>query len=1029
MAPTARPPLLRYGVVPLAVAAGMLLRWPLWPVLQGDLAFLLLWPTVIACAWWGGLGPGLLATALSALSAAFFLLEPRWSLAVAGPADLVGVGVFVSVGGALSILSGRMHRGHRLAERRAEEVARQREWLRVSLESIGDAVIATDTEGRVAFLNPTAQALCGWSQAEAQGRPLDGVFRIVDERTGQPAPDPVARVLHEGGVVGLANHTVLRARDGTVRPIEDSAAPIRAGDGRVVGVILVFHDVTDRRRQAAALEERTADLAVAKAHLEAVFHSVGEGITVFDRQGNVVFCNEAEARIAGFASPAEMMRDLGYLAGVFELTDADGRVVPVDRWPATRVLRGEAFADWECHGRRTDTGREWEFSLSGSPVRDAGGRQVLAVVVTRDVTERKRAERALRESEEQFRTSFELAAVGKVQIDPATGRFLRVNRKFCELTGYAPGELAGLTPRDLTHPDDRDADWELVGRMLRGELPVYSNDKRYVRKDGRPVWVNVAATLVRDADGRPARTIGVVQDLTARRAAEEALRESEERFRTLADSIPQLAWTARPDGHIDWYNRRWYEYTGTTPEQMEGWGWQRVHDPEILPKVLDRWQASIDSGEPFDMVFPLRGKDGAFRPFLTRVLPLRGDDGRILQWFGTNTDVSEIKEMEGRLREADRRKDQFVMMLAHELRNPLAPLRNGLAILQAAPSDRGVVDRARAAMARQVGHLTRIIDDLLDVSRLMRGRIELRRERVDLGRLVRTALDDQQPSLGPAAPSVQTDLPELPVWVNADPVRLTQVVDNLVQNAVKFTPAAGTVTVWVRADAGPRQAVLSVRDTGAGIEPGLLPQLFEAFTQADRSLDRTKGGLGLGLSLVKGLVDLHGGQVHAASEGPGRGAEFVVRLPSVPEPAAVTDMPASPTLSPKGLRVLVIEDNRDAADSLKLLLDLFGHDVAVAYTGPAGVEAARGWLPDVVLCDIGLPVLDGYGVARELRQHPATANTRMIAVTGYGSDEDCLKTREAGFDAHLTKPADPSAIQALLAAGTGWEASPAGGRP
>lgn len=414
------------------------------------------------------------------------------------------------------------------------------------------------------------------------------------------------------------------------------------------------------------------------------------------------------------------------------------------------------------------------------------------------------------------------------------------------------------------------------------------------------------------------------------------------------------------------------------------------------------------------MVFPLKGKDDVFRPFLTRVVPLRADDGRVLQWFGTNTDVSEIKEMEEKLREADRRKDQFVMMLAHELRNPLAPIRNGLQLLLASKSDGQVVEQARAMMARQVAHMARIIEDLLDVSRLMRGRVELRPERLDLGRLARTVLEDERTAFDKAGVSLDADLPELPVWVEGDPTRLTQVLDNLLQNAVKFTGRGGTVAVGVRADPDTRQAVLTVRDTGVGIEPGLLPHLFETFTQADRSLDRSKGGLGLGLSLVKGLVELHRGTVEARSEGPGRGAEFVVRLPSQPEPAAITRMPEAPKRSGTRLRILVVEDNRDAADSLKMLFQLFGYDVTVAYTGPAGVETAKNWKPDVILCDLGLPGLSGYEVAKALRQHPDTAKVRLIAVTGYGGDEDRLKTREAGFDAHLTKPADPVAIQELL---------------
>jgi PAS domain S-box-containing protein len=468
------------------------------------------------------------------------------------------------------------------------------------------------------------------------------------------------------------------------------------------------------------------------------------------------------------------------------------------------------------------------------------------------------------------------------------------------------------------------------------------------------------------------------------------LRESEEQFRTLADSIPNLAWMARPDGHIFWYNRRWYDYTGTTPEQMEGWGWQAVHDPKELPKVLERWKVSIATGEPFDMIFPLRGKDGQFRSFLTRVVPLRGPGREVVRWFGTNTDVTERVEMERALQEADRRKDEFLAMLAHELRNPLAPILNGLHVLCLSEGDGQTVEKARGMVERQVKHLSRIVDDLLEVSRITRGTLTIRGERLDLARLVRVTAEDHRDAFERAGLSLEPEVPELPVWVQGDPTRLAQVVGNLLQNALKFTNRGGKVVVRVGTEEARRQAVLTVRDTGIGIEPDMLPRLFQSFAQADRSLDRSKGGLGLGLALVKGLVDLHGGEVHAASEGQGRGAEFTVRLPQQPEPPALAAMPAAPGRASKRLRILVVEDNQDAADSLRILLELFGYEVAVAYTGPAGVQTAEEWHPDVVLCDIGLPGMSGYEVADALRRNPKTAKARMIAVTGYGGEQGRL---------------------------------------
>ena len=756
-----------------------------------------------------------------------------------------------------------------------------------------------------------------------------------------------------------------------------------------------------------------------------------------------VFMLDPEGRVASWNAGAERIK--GYAAGEI-VGHHFSRFYPRDAldrgWPAEELRRAEA------EGRFADEG--WRVRKDGSTfwanvvitaLRDGAGGLRGFSKVTRDLTERRRREEelrqlhrdlekrvedrtaalvasteALRESEARKAAILATALDGILTIDHA-GTLIEFNPAAEAMFGYRREEVLGREMAAFIIPPPlRDAHRRGMARYLAtGDGPALGRriELTALRADGTEFPVELAITPI-PGGGHPVFT-GFVRDITQRKASETALRESEGQFRTLADSIPQLAWTARPDGYIFWYNRRWYEYTGTKPDEMEGWGWQGVHDPAELPKVLERWKGSIATGEPFAMVFPIKGADGVFRPFLTRVVPVRGDDDRVLRWFGTNTDISEIKAMEERLREADRRKDQWVMMLAHELRNPLAPIRTAVQVIQQPDADRVTVEKAGGMVERQVNHLTRIVDDLLDVSRVQSGKMSLRTERLDLGRFVRTVLRDQRAAFERAGVAVEAHLPEVPVWVTGDPTRLTQVLDNLLQNAVKFTDRGGSVAVRVEADAGRCQAVLRVRDTGIGIEPDLLPQLFETFTQADRSLDRSKGGLGLGLSLVKGLAELHGGEARATSDGPARGSEFVVRLPLQPEPAAVTDVPAPLPRAPKRLRVLVVEDNRDAADSLKMMLEVFGYAVVVAYTGPSGVDAAKEWKPDVVVCDIGLPGLDGYGVARELRRIPATATARMIAVTGYGGEDDRRQSREAGFDAHLTKPADPTALQDLLA--------------
>lgn len=380
--------------------------------------------------------------------------------------------------------------------------------------------------------------------------------------------------------------------------------------------------------------------------------------------------------------------------------------------------------------------------------------------------------------------------------------------------------------------------------------------------------------------------------------------------------------------------------------------------------------------------------------------------------------LEEQRQAQEALREADRRKDEFLAMLAHELRNPLAPVRNALHLLRLRAGDPAATDRLREMMDRQVRHMTRLIDDLLDVSRINRGKVSLQRERLDLARLLQIAAEDHQARFDALGVELALSLPGTPAGVRGDPTRLTQIIDNLLENAGKFTGRGGRVTVNL--EAGSEQTWrLTVTDTGIGIEPAALPRLFDIFMQVDHSLDRGQGGLGLGLALVKGLTELHGGTVTAESAGLGQGARFTLELPAETEPAAVIPRPVAVNPLKVGLRVLVIEDNPDAAQSLSLLLEAYGCVVTLASSGAEGLAAVRKTKPDVVLCDIGLPGMDGYRVARAVRAEALSHRTRLIALTGYGLDEDIRRAREAGFDRHMTKPADPEKLLHALGEAVG----------
>jgi signal transduction histidine kinase len=375
--------------------------------------------------------------------------------------------------------------------------------------------------------------------------------------------------------------------------------------------------------------------------------------------------------------------------------------------------------------------------------------------------------------------------------------------------------------------------------------------------------------------------------------------------------------------------------------------------------------------------------------------------------------LADLERKNHELREADRRKNEFLGLLSHELRNPLAPIRNALWILENAEPMSEQARRARAVVDRQVAHLTRLVDDLLDVTRISRGKIQLQRSRVDLAELLLRAVEDHGPLLAEHDLTLDVRIGAERLTVDADPARVTQIMGNLLQNSAKFTHGGGRVTVSLEREGD--TAVIAVKDTGVGIAPEMLERVFEPFTQLDDSLHLSRSGLGLGLALVKGVVEQHGGTVEARSDGPGRGSEFVVRLGLTSAPGQRRDEPAPEALAGPGRRVLIIEDNVDAAETLREVLDMSGHEVEIAYDGRAGIEKARAFRPDVALCDITLPEMDGYAVARAIRSDPALARTLLVAVTGCALPDDERRAAEAGFDEHLAKPATLAALEKLLA--------------
>ena len=775
-----------------------------------------------------------------------------------------------------------------------------------------------------------------------------------------------------------------------------------------------------------------------------------------------------------------------------------------------------------------------------------------------------RTELALRDSAEQFRAFFENTAVGAAQLD-TSGRFRLVNERMCQITGFSREELLRMTPPELCPPDEVAQEREHFGRFLRGELAVYERDTHYLRKDGRIIWVHVTSSAIRGAQGAPVQIAGIIEDITERKRAQEALQKREStlaqagqmahlgawdiEFHDLEDfSSNPLSWSAEvfrifgyepssvqvtydlflerllPDDRGE-VARATFESLGTgkpfsirhrvvrpdgtvrlvqdhaevlfdkqgRPVRMVGavqditdndWAEQVVRDSEehyrmlfetmlqgvvyqdargtitsmnpaaqrILGKTAKELvgQTAIaaeretirQDGTPFpptehpamlalrtgasirDVVMGIfNPRENGYRWIKVSAVPVfrRGPaESKPYQVYTLFDDITERRVVDAEresllaaLRDADRRKNEFLAILSHELRNPLAPIRNSVYVLERVPPGGDQATRALAVIDRQAQHLARLVDDLLDVTRISRGKIRLQLERIELGSLIRRTADDHRDLFARNGIELQVSA-DGPLHVSGDPTRLSQVVGNLLENSAKFTPRGGHTRISAAVTADGR-AEIRVRDDGTGIERDTLGRLFEPFVQAEKTLDRSRGGLGLGLALVKGMIQMHGGTVTAESEGLGMGSEFIVRLPlessSRPRLSAVP----APSHTADTRRVLVIEDNTDAAESLREALELGHHVVEVAYAGPEGIEKARAFSPDVVLCDIGLPGLDGYGVARAFRADPRLGSTYMVALSGYALQEDVERAKQAGFDRHMAKPPDLAALEALLA--------------
>ncbi|HEX7235615.1 MAG TPA: PAS domain S-box protein [Gammaproteobacteria bacterium] len=675
-----------------------------------------------------------------------------------------------------------------------------------------------------------------------------------------------------------------------------------------------------------------------------------------------------------------------------------------------QALEGEP-SEFEAEVDYRHGGKRW-IHARYTPHRGAGGDVVGVVCLVTDITARRETGHA-RARLAAIVDSSEDAIVSKT----LDGIITSWNAGAVRLFGYAAEEAVGR-PITMLIPDDRRYEEQRILDRIRHGQSVAPYETVRLRKDGSLFDVSLSVSPIIDETGRIVGASKIARDITARKRSEQDLRRSREALNGLIDRAPFGIYIVDSDLKIAQMNARsqsgaFYNVRPIIGRNVEEV--MRLIWPEpTATEIVSAFRETLETGETYrsrNFSSPRADTDNveSYEWELHRITLPDGRPGVVSYYFET----TRLRKAEQALREADRRKDEFLATLAHELRNPLAPIRNGLQILRLAGKDAAATAEVQEMLERQVGHLVRLVDDLMEVARVTRGRIELRREPVDLGATLRSAVETSRPLIESARHQLSIELPDEPVTLIADPVRLAQIVANLLNNAAKYTEDGGRISLSAHRENN--HAVISVRDSGVGIPVEVLPRVFDLFAQADRTYHRAQGGLGIGLTLVRTLVELHGGTVVAKSDGVGRGSEFIVRLPLGVEMGTARDGARDDVDRVFALhRFLVVDDSRDAAQSLAMLLESLGADVHTATDGPAALDELETYRPSVMLLDIGMPGMDGLEVARRVRQRPDRRELTVIALSGWGQDEDRRRSREAGVDFHMVKPVDLEELGRLL---------------
>jgi PAS domain S-box-containing protein len=894
------------------------------------------------------------------------------------------------------------------------------DWWRVTLHSIADAVIATDRQGRVGFLNPAAQTLTGWTQVEAAGRRLEEIFVIVNEASRAKLENPVEKVLHTGHVAGLANHTVLISRDGRDIPIDDSAAPIRDESGELVGVVLIFRDITERRR-----------MELTRSHLAAIVESSDDAIIGKTLEGVITSWNKGAERIFGYTADEIIGRPIAVLIPP-ERHDEEQEILK-------RLRRGERIEHYVTKRIRKD-GSPLVISLSISPIKESTGKIIGASKIARDITERQRSSEALQASERLFRLLADSAPV-MVWLSGQDKLCTFFNKKWLDFRGRTMEQELGNNWAEGVHPGDLERCLNTYGTAF-DDRKEFEMEYRLRRHDGMYRWILDRGIPLFSPKDTFTGYIGSCVDITERKQAEEALRVAEEQLRLVTDNMAAAVARCSRDMRYEWVSPVYAQWLRREQEDIVGRAIVEIIGMEGYEAIRPHVERAL-SGAKEEYVAFVNFEGPGLRWIHAVYVPTKDSAGSVNGWVAVVSDITDRRRLEEereellkrehqartRAEEVNQLKDEFLATVSHELRTPLSAILGWASLLRAGGLGEKQSRLAMETIERNAKTQAQLVEDLLDVSRVITGKLRLDVRPVRLPAVVESAIRSVAPAAEAKGVRIQTIIDPNADPVSGDPARLEQVLWNLLSNAIKFTPRGGRVQVRIERINSHIEIIVS--DTGQGIRADFLPYVFDRFRQAEGGSRRQHSGLGLGLAIVRHLVELHGGTVRVDSPGEGQGATFTVRLPMMvvharedqedrvhPRAATKTALVLDRAPNLAGIKVLVVDDEPDTRRLLRIVLEQCGAEIRDAGSAEEGLRMAQEWKPSLVVSDIGMPGTDGYDFIQKFRDWEREHGTWVpaVALTAYARAEDRVRALSAGYQIHVAKPIDPVEF-ALVVAG------------